>query len=400
MHAKRFLAGSAAALSVLTVAVGCAAQQIEPKLALRAAATHLAEAPRAGFTVKLTGSADDLLAALPKEEKADAATLRTLFDTSVTLAYDQAGAGADDDRMLLAATVGGVAGTEIRLVDQTVYLKAPVAELAKKFEVDDFSEVRDAAVAELPEAGAFFDGKWVSVDAKEAGKTALPTEDADAEKALAELKASATALFEGADVVRDQADDKHLIVTSSTTKAYAEMKRLVTAVGGEMGSELTKEMGAAPKDRPIVLDLWIDDDKLTALEVNVLQFVDGATGRAAIRLEVTTGTEITAPQDATKIDPSKVLGFTAGGPDGPGDDPLGAGGAESQATELGYYALVLAETEGGQPSKYLKKVITETGYNAKVIRRGVAQVTADGKTACLVLPKSADADPKVTAGRC
>lgn len=67
MRTKRFLAGSAAVLSVLSVAAGCAAQQLEPKLALRAAATHLAESPTAGFTVKLTGSADDLIAALPKD---------------------------------------------------------------------------------------------------------------------------------------------------------------------------------------------------------------------------------------------------------------------------------------------------------------------------------------------
>jgi hypothetical protein len=395
MRATRFLAGTTAVISVLAVAAGCAAQQLEPKLALRAAATHLAESPRAGFTVKLTGSADDLIAALPKDDAdlpGETETVRTLFDTSLTLAYDQAGPGATDDRMLLAATVAGVTGTEMRMVDQTIYLKAPVAELAKKFEAGDISEVRAGAVAEVPEAGPFFDGKWVSLDAKEAGQTALPAEDADAEKALTELKAGATALFEGADVVRDQADDKHLIVTSSTTKAYAEMKRLATAVSGEIGSELTKEMGAAPKDRPIVLDLWIDDDKLTALEVNLLQFVDGATGRVAVRLEVTTGTEITAPQDATKIDPGKLAGLSV-------PDPTFSV-AETHADDIGYSAMDLAEVGGGQPSKYLKQAITESGYTAKVVRRGVAQVSAGRDTVCLKLPKTLDDEPLVTTGRC
>jgi hypothetical protein len=382
MRTKRFLAGTAAGAVALSVAGGCAAQQIrslEPKLELRTAAQHLADARQAGFTLKLTGSADDLIKAL-EVPAGEADVVRTLFSSSVTIAYDE-------QRARLAATVGDVTGTEIRFVDGTVYAKAPMAELAEKFG-GDLETVRREAVTEVPALGTFFDGGWIAVDAKEAAQGAygLSEEDLDAKKALTELRAGASNLLEGAEVVRDPADRGHLTVTSSTTKAYAEVKRLMSTVGGPLGEEL----GAAPPDRPIVLDLWVADGKLTAAEVNVLQFVDGATGRAAVRLEVSTGEPITAPEGANRIDPV-VLGSTG---------VSLAGGAVEEAEALGFEAMMLAGTQGGKPAGHLAALAEDAEASAKIVRRGVAQVVVGGKAACVTVPDSVGGEPKVVAGEC
>jgi len=411
MRTKRFLVGPSTGVIALTLAGACAAQvkALEPKLELRDALTQLAGAKQAGFTVKLTGSADELIAGFKKSGDAeltadDTKAVRTVFNSSLTLAYDRAGDGADDDRMLLAATVDGITGTELRVVDGTAYLKAPVAELATKFGASsaEVDEIRQGASAELPAAAALFDGKWVSVDVKEAGRLSgqfaagLPSASPeDADKMLAEVKTSATNLLEGATVVRDTADDKHVIVTSSTTKAYAEAKRLVTAVSGELGPEIAKDFGDAPKDRPIVLDLWIDGGKLSAVELNVLQFIDGATGRAAVRLETTTGAPIDAPQDATKVDLAALSKLT----ETASAEALG-GGAFMQAQTLGFTAQMRASMAGGAPANYLKKAIAETKVSARIVRRGVAQVTAGGEKACLTLPKTAEQQPIVKNGAC
>ena len=397
MRTRNVLAGVAA----LALVAGCAAQikSLEPKLELRDAFQHLADAKQAGFTLKFTGDADALIAEAQKQtdtgEGDDTKQLRSLFNSSVTIAYDKAGDGPDDDRMSLAATVDGVTGTEIRVVDKIVYAKAPVAELAKKFEAGDVSEIRGEAVAEQPAFGAFFDGKWVAVDLKDAagltGKsTGLPTEDLDSAKTLAEVQTGARNLLDGASIVRDSADAKHLVVTTSTTKAYAEVNRLITAVGKDAAG-LTDEIGKAPKERPIVLDLWIDKGNLTAAEVNVLQFVDGATGRAAVRLDVTTGTTIDAPDGATKVD---LAGLGAVGP--------GTGGASATeaAQMLGYVAMDMAEEEGGKPADQLKVAIGETGTTARIVRRGVAEVTVKGAKACVKLPASSAGEPKVVKGAC
>ncbi|GAA2615911.1 hypothetical protein [Paractinoplanes durhamensis] len=407
MRRKRLWAGAAAGVTALVVVGGCAEQikSLEPKLELRSAAQHLAEAKQAGFTVKVTGSADDLITALKAEAAKDKDSgpvdedvMRKLFNSSATIAYDQAGDGADDDRSLLAATIDGVTGTEIRLVDKTLYAKAPVNELAKKFgeSAADIDEIKSEMGAN-PGFGTLFDGGWISVDLKEAASLGqsgfgLPAENLDSQKTITELKTGAQNLFDGASVVRDTADKKHLVVTSSTTKAYAEVKRIATAVSSSDAADLTEDLGEAPKDRPIVLDLWVDNGKLTALEVNLLQFIDGATGRAAVRLEVTTGSEIAAPEGAKKLDTKALVGT----------DPT-TDSATGIADMLGYSAMDLAEEDGGKPADHLKEAIADLAgspYKAKIIKRGVAEVTVGGSKACLTLPSSTAKAPKVVKGTC
>ena len=310
MRSKRLLAGALAGATTLTVIGGCAAKQIatlEPKLELRNAAQQLADAQQAGFTLKVTGNPDDLVAAAALESKGDkpsatdAADLKRIFNSSITFAYDKAGSGTADDRSMLVATVDGVTGTEIRYVDATLYAKAPVADLAAKFGATpaQIKQLSAESVGEVPGVDALLAGKWVSLDGKKltdlaatAATNSAPKPGYDQATVMKELSTGATNLLDGATIVRDSADSKHLVVTTSTTKAYAEAERIATAVD----ESLTKSMDKAPKDRPIVLDLWVDGGKLTAAEINVLQFVDGAKGRVAARLEMTTGAPITAPE--------------------------------------------------------------------------------------------------------
>jgi len=405
MRTMRFLAGAAA----LALVGGCVQQvkRLEPALELRAAAEHLAAAGQVGFTLKVTGSADDLINGLKQQAAKDpdgedswtsddTKSLRTLLNSSVAVAYDLAGAGTDDDRMQLSATVDGVEGTELRVVDKTLYAKVPVTELAKRFGVGDISSMRAEATASTPTLGVFFDGGWVSLDVKDAielpnASLNMFSPEADTAKTLAEVKTSASNLFAGAAIVRDEADPKHLIVTTSTTKAYAEMKRLVTAVSDVNSADLADEVGDAPKDRPIVLDLWIDNEKLTALEVNLLQFVDGASGRTALHLDMTTGEPITAPQGASKIDLGALNGLQSG-----------AGNATALAEMLGYEALDLAQENEGKPADYLKEAIDDLAGSGttRIVRRGVAEVTVSGTKACLKLPSTYAKEPTVTPGAC
>jgi hypothetical protein len=332
LRVKRLIAGALAGVTTLTVIAGCAGeslQALEPKLELRNAAKQLGEAKQAGFTIKINGSAEDLVAAAkldaaksgdPEDEitEDDAKILRQLFNSSFTVAYDQAGEGTDDDRALFGATIDGVTGAEVRYVGKTLFVKAPVTELATKFGATkaEVKELSDAAVGSLGGLDELLDGKWVSLDASKLTELAkssagAPDKAADEQKLKAELSTAAENLLEGASIVRDENDDTHLVVTSSTTKAYEELKRVVSAVEPTMAETLTGASAEPVADKPVVLDLWIKDGKLTAAEINMLQFVDGATGRVALRLEVTTGTAIEAPEGATKIDMDALLGAGA-----------------------------------------------------------------------------------------
>ncbi|MEV4343120.1 hypothetical protein AB0J83_01375 [Actinoplanes sp. NPDC049596] len=419
MRVKRLLAGTAAGATALAFAGACAQQikQLEPKLELRNAATQLSEAKQTGFTVKLTGSPEELAAGLKLEDPADVPdteTLKKLFNSSFTIATDKAGNGDEDDRASISATIDGVQGTELRVVDGVVYLKAPVQELAAKLGAPaaDVADMRKEATAELPEAGALFDGKWVAVDVAKATKDALggaaaPSQDpAEAAKLKSEIETSAKNLFESAQIVRDPADDTHLTVTSSSTKGYEEIKRLAGVFGKELGADVAKDLPAAPKERPITLDLWIKDEKLTAIEVNFLQFIDGATGRAAVRFEVTTGAEINAPEGAATIDPSKLTaGLMAGGTQpyaGGGLDDLDGDTAYTEAKLLGIQ-VQLMQLDKGNVNTYLKDAVAERnaegdGVKVGIVGAGKAQVAADGAFACVKVSKTKE--PVVTKGRC
>jgi len=390
MRANRFLAGGLAGVTALAVVAGCAGQikQVEPKLALRDAAQQLGGQKQGGFAVKFTGNVDDLIAAARKDPDFaadDTQLVKDVFGSTLTVAYD-----LDAKATAVQATIAGIPGTELRVVGQTLYVKAPVAELAKKFTGDDndLDQIRrqDRAL------GALLDGGWVSLDTKSVQQeSGLPAQDATGEKAAAEVKKSAQNLVDGATVTRDPKDAGHLIVTTSSTKAYAELKRLVTAVAGD-DDTFADEFRKPPKDRPIVLDLWIDDQKLTALELNLLQFVDGAPGRAALRLDMTTSAPISAPQDATKIDPAALTALQNGAVD-----------ATGEAEMLGYDVLDRAQEDGGQPANYLKQAIADLagpGTTAKIVRRGVAEVTVSGAKACLKLPSTSTKEPTVTPGAC
>jgi hypothetical protein len=166
--------------------------------------------------------------------------------------------------------------------------------------------------------------------------------------------------------------------------------------GGRRGTRTTASM--SPVDPTRI------DEPVTAAEPAkrkwVLQFIDGAAGRAAVRLEVTTGAPIEAPADATKID-TDALG-TLGATGAYVSEPGGTS-AVSMAKMLGYEAQDLAEENGGKPADALKgavKAMDGAPFTARIVRRGVAEVTVKGEKACLTVPSSVDDDPAVVKGAC
>ncbi|MEU8662303.1 hypothetical protein, partial [Actinoplanes philippinensis] len=357
---KRFVAGAVAGVAAAALMVGCAnqIQQLEPKLELKKAAEDLGAADKLGFTIKAGGSVDDLIALAKKESgdegftDEDADILRKIYNSSFTVAWDKAAEGVNDDKALINATIDGLTGAEIRVVDQVAYIKVPVKEIAAKFgaPADEINEMAAEVGKEVPGVDKLIDGGWVSIAASDVEKftkelggaaAATPTTQEESEKLAAEFKTSAENLLDGADVVRDANDQTHLTVTSSTVKAHAEAKRLVEAIEKlatkEQGEMLKGAVGDSfdtpPADKPIVLDLWIDNGKFKAFEVNFLQFVEGNTGRASVRVEISTSTEITAPEGATKLDIAPIfeaISQAGAGLAGAGLGNEGAGGGDAK----------------------------------------------------------------------
>ncbi len=427
---KRFLAGTLAGATTLALAVGCAKQieQLEPKLEIKKAAAALSATGKAGFTLKVGGNVDDLIAFAKKDSGTgegaftddDADILRKLYNSSFTIAWDKAGEGVTDDRASVSAVFDGVTGTELRIVDQVAYVKAPVGELAAKFGASksDIDSMRKEMAPTIDGVDALFDGGWVSVSMADAQKlsggatgVAPSTDPAQNEKLAAEVKTSAENLFQSADVVRDSKDKTHLVVTTTTVKAYEQAKRLMQAmekIGGKSASgvldgALGSELEKPPADKPVVFDLWVDNGEFRAFEINLLQFADGATGRAALRVELSSGVEIAAPEGAKKIDLTKIFGsLGALGGDELGA-PTSAGNAKQWAEMIGSQAMLAALGDGDKPAAHLKEAATALpipGVTVKIVRSGVAQVTMGKDVACVTVPSSATGEPKVVAHAC
>jgi len=430
---KRLLAGSLAGVTALTLAVGCAKQiqQLEPKLEIKQAAESLGATGKAGFTIKAGGSVDDLIALAKKDSGTgedaftdeDADIIRKIYNSSFTVAWDKGGDGVADDKTSMSAAIDGVTGTEIRVVDQVAYVKAPITELAAKFGASkaDIDSIRTEMGAAIPGIDTLVEGGWVSIAATDLTKltqsaagVAPSADPAQNEKLAAEVKASAEKLIEDAQVVRDEKDKTHLTVTTSTVKAFEQGKSLVESIGkigGEQASgafdkALGSELEKPPADKPIVLDLWIDNGVFKAFEINLLQFADGATGRASLRVEIATGADIAAPGGAKKLDIAKIA--EAFGGIGPGTDPRGGpvvsgNEAETWADLIGSQAMLLALGKGDKPAAHLKEAaskMTIPGVSVKVVRRGVAQVTSGKSVACVTLPATTSGEPKVVAHAC
>ncbi|HWS35629.1 MAG TPA: hypothetical protein VN408_23175 [Actinoplanes sp.] len=428
---KRFVAGTLAGVTALAVTAGCAnqIQQLEPKLELRQAAEELGATGKSGFTIKPGGNVDDMIAAVKKEdstfEESDADILRKLYNSSFTIAWDKAGSGVADDKALFNATIDGVTGAEVRVVDQVGYLKVPVNDLVTKFggTQADIDEVKQGADA-VPGLDTLLGGGWVSVDYKELTKLAegttgvAPSVDPAQTEALAtELKTSATNLLESAEVVRDTQDKTHLVATTSTVKAWTEAKRFIDAyakIAGESTGELVKSslgeaMKTAPADKPIVLDLWVDNGEFKAFEINFLQFVEGNTGRATARIEIADGADITVPDGATKLDMTKIfeaISGAAGGATGAGTGLGGdttAGDAKTWADLVGTQAILKALGEGGKPADHLKDAAAEMtipGVTVEVVGARKAEVTSGSDIVCLTVPASTSGKSKVAQGAC
>jgi hypothetical protein len=161
-----------------------------------------------------------------------------------------------------------------------------------------------------------------------------------------------------------------------------------------LGPQLEKP----PADKPIVVDLWVDNGKFKAFEINFLQFVEGNTGRATLRADISTGADIPAPDGATKLDLSKISQSIASAGSG-----SAGGAAKTWARSVGSHAVLLAMTKGGKPATYLKEAaagMAAPGVTVKVVRRGVAQVTSGNSVACVTVPATTSGRPKVADGAC
>jgi hypothetical protein len=436
----RLLAGGAV-VAVLTGTAACGLQTVEPKIELRDAFHDFAAGRTGALQLSIPSSAAEVRAfagaadpstgpdmGMPDE------VLNKVLSSSLDVAYDL---GADrksetDDASRIAVHIGDLDAGELRLVDQTAYVRVDVDGLVQQF--PDMQEGVDSfragitgdggAPAEVIEpATALLDGNWVSVDIrayldqlKAAGAGGDQTDPGLSAADYAKARDLVGAALQDAvvSVQRRGSDDDlgdHLVAKFSLRKAYAKVRSdlpgLLTGAAADSATEEMPPVSEIP-DKNVDVSFWVRDGGLTRVELDAAQFLDKPAGHLVLRAGLLPEDKIAAPSGAVKFD-IEAMGAAMGGlmngslpADESGNPALNA---HAVATWVGQDIASMSSEDGGQPSVlYLPRVMPDftdiaPGLSVSAVDQRV-QVDLDGQSACLTLSADGSTDGTVVDGPC
>lgn len=346
------LVAGGAALAVTAGVTGCgAAEKLSAKDSVTAAVDALGEARTAAFTLSLDSTVKDLRALQPDDSTPDP-TLKQLLDGDVTVtvsapdgstlaelaqrrqdptdlatmlkdpaklqAYLNAqGSGA------IAVRLGGAALVELRSVGTTVYARADVRKLLTLSGQDP--SMLDAYASQLPPAlqplAKAAKGEWIAVDLVEAARSLgatglldrLPKQDASRVDPAAvstlmqhlkdayRTKARITDLGEG-----DRGTGYRL--TAPAKQVVQAIEPDLIALAGTSATDVKKGIAAMP-DRDVAVDVWVKDDVVSAVSIDLAQFAEKPLdAKAALQIAVAVGGEpVSAPAGASKLNVAEAL---------------------------------------------------------------------------------------------
>jgi hypothetical protein len=413
---SKFIAVAGISLAVAIGVTGCGqVQKLSAKDSVSDALSNFESAKSATFTVSLDTTAADI-AAISKAEgdamsAADQKTAAKVLAGDVVFAVEAAegktfgdsaknsanSAGSSDIAALLgdpeklskllkeqgafsmSVRLSGDALVDLRSVDGKIFARADVNQILTLAGQDP--SLVDQQLAGLPPALAPLakaaKGEWVSLDlikaagaAKEKGlldaiPTSAPTPSVDAAK-LQKLMDSLKKAYQDKATITDlgENDDRgqgYRLGAPAKQVADAVSPDLIALVGKESEADVRKAITEIP-DKTFNVDLWVKDDNLSAISLDLIQFMDKpVTGRKLavdIDVDVNSGA-VEVPTGANEIDIASLLSeIPAGALSGGAGLPSGAGGAGAGAgsTELTAEQKAMLE-QSGMTEKQIQDLI-------------------------------------------
>jgi hypothetical protein len=381
-------------LAVAIGVTGCgAAKQLSAKQSVTKALSSFNDAKSVAFTVSLDTSVADVAAISAAEgspmTKSDQATLgkfigsdvvvnivaadgKTLGDSSstgttsssdlTTLLGDPAALSAllkKEGSSSVEFEDGGASLFELRSVAGVIYLKADVKKILTLAGQDPAQ--LDQALASLPASlspvAKAAKGQWVSIDLAKAAAavkdsgllksipTPAPSASVDpvkVQKLITDLKKA----YQDNATITDLGNDStkgtgYRLGAPAKQVALAVEPDLVALVGAD-GAKSVKDAIAKIPDKTFNLDLWVKDDKLTAVSLDLMQFFKKPVPGKKLTVNVAVavdGGKVEAPSGATEIDVKSLLSQIPAGLAGAGLGGLpgvtsGGGSASGSGTAL------------------------------------------------------------------
>jgi hypothetical protein len=216
---------------------------------------------------------------------------------------------------------------DIRSIGGVIYLRADVSKILKLAGQDPAALTQElsALPPSMSSLAVAAQGKWVSIDlvkaataAKKSGVLkALPTpsatpslDPAKVQKLIADLKAAyqqkATIASIGSDPAKGEG---YRLSAPAKQVAEAISGDLIAVIGSTSGAEVKKSISQIP-DKTFNLDLWVKDDKLDAVAIDLTQFLDKPVTGKKLALDIGVevgGGSVSAPSGATAIDVASIL---------------------------------------------------------------------------------------------
>ena len=290
-----------------------------PEQTLEEALDNLRAAPGVTAVVTLRSTPASLQAlAAASGKQLSAEDAGKILGSSLTVSSRRADDPSEAASRLLV-DVAGRTSLEARTVDSTLYLRADVLYLLETFgQPPGTAEAiaRQAEAAGVAGIRPLIEGRWVSLrdPGTPMGAPATSRSQRQAfDRLLAAVRSATRVTSEGTEEAGE-----HLV-------ARVDLREVVARLGdaaGPWGPGAALPDPAQVPDRPIAVDLWVDDGDLARVELDVLQLhalsgsdVPPGVDELAIRVALSEfADEVEAPSDAVPVDLGPLLPGLIGAP--------------------------------------------------------------------------------------
>lgn len=359
---KKILAVTAAFLFVLSGCANSSGSGEDAKATLVDSLRNLLEADALTQTITVDSDVDSLVAVSDGEIDEEVAS--TILESSLTASGTQAEDPADASSVMVL-NLGGSEDFEMRFVEGDLYVRADVPDLLETFGQD--SKEIDSLAARVEGQKGF---EWV--DDALAGEWVMVRDAVALIQQFGGAGGAAPSVEQQRQMINDllESVEKNASVTSEGEDAdgthvraglpiKATVEDLVKALGpgtGMAGAGMQDALNDIPEG-DVVIDFWIDDDRVTRIELDVTQFEQMAEDSddfpkdveelaVVVELEEFEGT-VEPVADAVEIDTTSLtqalsglmtgaagMGAGAGAPSGSAFDCSMLKGAPPEVVEL------------------------------------------------------------------
>ena len=316
------------AVLVALVLAGCGAQEkLSPQEAVREAAKTTASLKEGAFKLSVVGSEDDLNAIFnggaPLTDE-DRQGLKILRNGHIVLS-------TGNDKFGVDIKAGDLEHAfELRYVDKKLYARADVAGLAKLFggSPDEINQTVQAVASQegLEFVAAAAAGKWLEADfttlkgtfdefvkglqESTGGSLPGPNGATPTESEAAAIRDAFDKAFTEDVIIEklgsDSVGDHYVAKVTSLRSFYAKLLPVLQQHIDRIPSGQQFPAANFIPDKPGSLDVWVKDDRVSRVEVDMAQFAPAppaGAGRVAIRLDIDReAPTLAAPSDAVTVD--------------------------------------------------------------------------------------------------